>query len=81
MNLPKPKCRYGFTTDQLTQILGPTQLETFSDYMRGQTMTLCEGKEWSQELNKYIPTNCGPHGPIVYLQDLESFLEGRPPLD
>jgi hypothetical protein len=81
MPLPTPKCKYGYPADQLQQILTPTLMEAFSTHMRGQTMTLCEGQEYSHELKKYIPTNCGPHGPVAYPWDLENFLKGRPPLD
>ena len=81
MTLPKPDCKNGYTADQLIKILTPSEMEAFSTYMRGQTMTLCEGRIWSHELEKYIPSNCGPHGPVVYTCDLERFLQGLPPLD
>jgi hypothetical protein len=80
MGLPKPECKSGYTARQITEITGANE-SSFWEYMRGQTMTICDGQQYSHELQKYIPTNCGPHGSVVYPWDLERFLKGLPPLD
>ena len=80
MTLPKPECRWGYTEKQIAEIIGANE-PAFWEYMRGQTVMGCDGREYSHKLQKYIPTNCGPHGTIVYPWDLERFLKGLPPLD
>jgi hypothetical protein len=74
--LPKPECKSGYTNNQLEQMLGARYKE-FMKWMYGQTMTLCDGKEYDHELKEYKNTNCGPHGAVVYPWDLKGFLDGR----
>jgi len=81
MKLPATECKYGYTEKQISEIIGLERLVEFNDFMRGQTVCLCEGRAYSHELKKYIPTNCGPHGTVVYPWDVAQFLAGRPPLD
>ncbi|WBB94216.1 hypothetical protein [Verrucosispora sp. WMMC514] len=80
ITLPEPDCRYGYTIDQLTAVLGD-RLDDFYQWMRGQTVSLCNGSEHNPERGGQWPTGCGPHGTVVYRSDLRQFLAGRRPLD
>ncbi len=79
-DLPTPLCKFGYPEEQLHEILGDKFVE-FSHWMAGQTVTICDGQEYDHEAKAYKPTNCGPHGPVVYAWDLSRFLEGKDPLD
>lgn len=74
--LPKPQCKYGYPDKQLEEIL-KDEYRTFLNWMNGQTMTLCDGREYDHKLEEYRSTGCGPHGAVVYKHDLEGFLNGR----
>lgn len=80
-NLAKPECTYGYTQDQVSQIMGAARLYDFRKWMAGQTEMLCDGQEYNHETGKYEPTGCGPHGIITYRQDVERFLLGLPVVD
>lgn len=81
MKLPKPECEVGYTDKQLREILGD-RYETFKTWMAGQTMAVCNGKEWNPEEEKY-EVACGgvAHGVIVYSWDLDRFLAGKKIID
>ena len=66
--IPKPACRYGYTEEQVEEIVGD-RLEEFHVWFRGQTGAICDG-------GKFYNTGCGPHGAVVYAHDLERFLSG-----
>jgi hypothetical protein len=80
-DLPAPECEGGYTNWQLAEILG-NRLDKFEQWMRGQTMMLCEGRSYDHDRCEYVPA-CGgvAHGGIVYRWDLERFLDGRPVID
>ncbi len=77
--LPKPECSLGYTDDQLDQILGQRRQE-FNKWMSGQTVALCDGREYDYATGGYIPTGKA-HGSATYPQDLQRFLDGRPIID
>lgn len=79
-SLPIPACRLGYTTDQVREIVG-TRMHEFEDWFHGQTGAICEGREFNHETRLYEPSNCGPHGLIIYPWDVEQFLRGGHPLD
>jgi hypothetical protein len=79
-DLPKPKCEFGYPTDQLEEILGD-RLKEFNKYMVGQTGSICVGQKYNRDTDKHDLTGCGPHGIVVYKCDLITFLEGRATLD
>lgn len=62
--MPK-SCRYGHTDDDLTRILGD-RLPEFDRWMCGQTIMICEGREYDYGLKEYVASGCGPHGSVVY---------------
>lgn len=75
-----PNCRYGYTEDQLKSILGE-RFDDFKRWMVGQTMAICDGREWDEGTKSHKPSGCGPHGEVTYICDLEQFLAGLKPLD
>lgn len=78
--LPAPQCRYGYTGEQLQEVLGD-RLPDFHHFMRDQTMALCDGRKFDYAAGDHRETGCGPHGGVVYSSDLHRFLAGRRPLD
>lgn len=79
-DLPKPDCKLGYTQQQVEAIMGPRSTD-FHRWMRGQTVSLCEGTEWDYDSQTSKLTGCGPHGVIIYRSDVEQFLRGGGPLD
>jgi hypothetical protein len=73
MRLPEPECKMGYTQHQLKQILGD-RLADFDNWMRGQTVALCNGRVYDHDEREYKPSDCGPHGWITYAHDLRRYL-------
>lgn len=68
--LPAPACSLGYTKKQVGEILPGRLEEAFWQWMRGQTMAICEGRDGVA------------HGsPIVYPHDLQRFLAHLPTTD
>lgn len=95
MELPEPSCIFGYTYDDIDEILGP-RVKDFWKWMTGQTMMLCNGKSYDHDRHEYFTTLCSGmfpgvpvsdteslagHGGIVYPWDLERFLAGLPVVD
>lgn len=79
-SLPKPECRYGYTHAQIDAIMGD-RVNEFHRWMRGQTVSVCDGHEWNHDSQACELTGCGPHGVAIYRSDVEQFLRGGRPLD
>ena len=79
--LPPPDCKYGYSWAFLEEHLDEQQLKRLGHWMRGQTMAMCDGREYDYDKEEYHPTGCGPHGGVVYSHDLHGFLKGYPILD
>lgn len=77
--IPRGKCRQGYTSDQIEEIV--SDKEDFWQWMRGQTMTICDGRSWNHTTGKYEQTGPGPHGSVVYSWDLKRYLAGLPVID
>ncbi len=77
--LPKPECKLGYTDQQLDEILGDRRQE-FNKWMSGQTVGLCDGREYSYSTKKYVDTG-EAHGPATYVSDLERFLSRKAIID
>lgn len=75
-----PSCRYGYTRDDLGRLLG-ARLPEFDSWMRGQTLGICDGREYDYAAFAYCETGCGPHGVVAYRHDVRRFLGGAGPLD
>ena len=80
MTLPDPECQYGYTEEQLSTILGE-RIDAFNHWMRGQTMSICDGRRYDYDKGEYEDTGCGPHGVITYRWDVQRFIDGRPIVD
>lgn len=80
MSLPESACRSGYTDAELREILGDRH-DAFRHWMRGQTMTVCNGRLYNHETREYYASECGPHGPVTYGHDLQRFLDGLPVID
>jgi hypothetical protein len=79
--LPEPDCKYGYTHSQVEQIMGDREQE-FNHWMYGQTMAICDGRDYDYEKKEYVPSGCDhPHGSITYTWDLKRFLDGLPVID
>ena len=79
-NLPAT-CKYGMTSSDLHDVFSPEEVAEFYDWMRGQTGAICDGTEWDYAIEDYIETDCGPHGMVVYRNDVMRFIEGLPVVD
>lgn len=79
--LPEPKCRLGYTEQQLKEILG-SRYEEFNTWMVGQTFSVCVGRLYNHETKQYeIGCDGVSHGPATYRADVERFLRGLPVID
>lgn len=78
--LPEPECLLGYTDSQLHDIMG-SRYQEFSDWMSGQTMSICDGQAYDYEVDAYRNTGCGPHGVVVYYNDVLRFVLGLPVVD
>lgn len=67
--LPKPECWNGYTYHQVQEIMGNREDE-FLRWMAGQTVMACSGSKCDVA-----------HGMVIYREDLERFLAGRPIID
>lgn len=67
---------------QLREMLSETELEELGSWMRGQTMSVCEGRHYSHETKDYYES-CGgvAHGVVVYRGDVARFMSGLPVID
>lgn len=78
--LPEPACRFGYTVDQVRDIMGD-RFDEFSRWMGGQTMLICDGYRYDREIRQSVPNDCGPHSTVIYAWDVERFLSGLPIVD
>jgi hypothetical protein len=78
--LPEPECSLGYSGTQLQSFLG-VMFTDFCHWMRGQTVSLCDGKFYDHTLKQEIDSNCGPHGVVVYADDVLRYLQGKPVID
>lgn len=75
-----PECQMGYTQSQLERILGD-RFQDFLLWTYGQTVGLCDGRQYNHETQDYEQTHCGPHGLAFYEWDLKRFLKGLPVID
>jgi hypothetical protein len=78
----KQSCPQGLTGHDLKEQLG-CRYQDFMHWMRGQTMSICDGMTYNHEEKRHEPTGCvrQPHGVVVYPWDVERFLSGLPVID
>lgn len=70
-----PACHYGYDREQIEQLMAD-DLDRFDRWMRGQTIAICDGREYDYEASEYRETGCGPHGGVVYAHDVANYLNG-----
>lgn len=78
--LPRPKCKWGYTTGQIGKIMGG-RTDEFFGWMSSQTSAECTGWEYDHDTKKQRMNGCGPHGNVFYVQDVRNFLDGGPIVD
>lgn len=64
--LPQPACLYGYSMDQLAELLGD-RTDEFLDYMLGKTYIHCHGAD----------ACANPHAPVYYRHDVLWYFEHR----
>lgn len=79
--LPEPECSHGYTYKQLVEILGKNNLVDFTEWMSGQTYSLCDGRKYNHDTQEYEVDCATPHGGIVYPWDLKRYLSGMDVID
>ena len=77
VTLPEPACRLGYSSRQVNELLSSYGLKgsAFSEFMRGQTMALCDGTLYNHDTQEYEPSCGEAHGVVVYPRDLSYFLQ------
>lgn len=95
VEIPESSCPDGYTQEDITRILGDREDE-FWQWMAGQTMMLCDGREYDHKHRRYVATECsgmypgtwltndaapGGHGIVVYSHDFKRFIKGLPIVD
>jgi hypothetical protein len=80
-DLPQ-SCPLGLTAADLETVFG-ARLPTFHRWMTGQTVALCDGRQYNHAAKMYEPAECftTPHGIVTYRWDVERFLDGLPVID
>lgn len=80
----RQSCPLGLTEDDLFELFRDGErFKAFNRWMRGQTMSVCEGRQYNHAKKRYEPDECAasPHGVVVYRSDVERFLAGLPVID
>ena len=79
--LPTRECPLGYPLAQVEEIV--ESMADFNDWMRGQTMAVCDGEQYDYEGSRYKASGCfdHPHGVVVYPGDLRRYLAGLPVID
>lgn len=72
-------CPQGLTDIDVSRIL----VKHFWKWMRGQTLSVCDGRSYNHATKEYEQTECHecPHGAIVYPWDMERYLARWPVID
>jgi hypothetical protein len=79
--LPEAECKFGYPMSQVPSVIGEEREEDFFKFIRGQTLASCSGKKYDSKKGRYVPTNCGPHGIVIYTVDVINFIKGLPVTD
>lgn len=83
--MPAPSCPLGYTRADLRKFFGAIdgQPHPLWAQLRGQTGAICQGHLYNHETREYEPTECAdrPHGFVVYVHDVQEWVEGKPVSD
>jgi hypothetical protein len=77
---PPPACKWGYTRPQVIQMMG-LFIDKFDTWMDGQTVALCDGREYDHEQKKYVSSCDVAHGTIYYADDVRRYALGLPVID
>jgi hypothetical protein len=79
--LPLPECQLGYTKKQISEIFTFDE-SLFRRWMRGQTVSVCEGRSYNHDTQEY-EESCGgvAHGIVYYPWDVQRFIDGLPVVD
>lgn len=78
--LSEPECSYGYPWSQLEREFDAEVVDHLRKWLRGQTMSVCDGRQYNHDTGEYEATGHA-HGGVVYRWDVERFLEGFPVID
>ena len=78
MVIAAPECLYGYSETQLKSAFSEAQFNAFNRWMVGQTFSSCDGRQYNYTTKEYEATDCGPHGYVFYLADVNRFLRSMP---
>ena len=76
-------CPLGPTERDIKSLLTPEEEKDLWRFMRGQTMSGCDGRAYDHDKKEYYATECAdtPHGGVVYRHDFLRFVHGLPVID
>jgi hypothetical protein len=77
IELPTPACELGYPGVQVIEIFGMNTLK-FYKWMRGKSITFCDGYTYNEETEEYEPSGEGPHGHVYYASDVEAYAATLP---
>lgn len=82
VSLSGPLCRMGYPITQLENELTSVGYLALTKWLYGQTLAICEGREYNHDTEKY-EQSCGgvPHGVVAYTWDVWRWIDGRPVID
>jgi hypothetical protein len=83
LSIKDSACPHGYTEEELIGIIGQDSMIKFWNWMDGQTVALCDGREYNYDTREYRDSACvdNPHGIVVYRWDLERYLRRLPVID
>ncbi len=70
LSLPASVCKYGYTDQEIKEVIGTARLDDFNKWMEGQTRMICAGEDCPEK-----------HGNITYKHDVVRYLAGLPVID
>lgn len=75
-NFPSPNCEMGYSWTYLEEIMDEDTFKKFSYWMRGQTCSICDGRNYNHAAKAYEDSACvsSPHGGVAYSWDVRRFL-------
>lgn len=80
MSLNAPECSYGYPASQLERELDADTFKRLGEWMRGQTMMICDGQRYNRDSGECEATGTA-HGYVVSRWDVERFLAGGEVID
>jgi hypothetical protein len=70
----KPDCVAGYTVGQIEELFPGSSLKKFVEWIKGQPHSICDGRIYNYNTERYEYNGCGPHGEVYYTKDVEQAL-------